>query len=113
MQFVQESSELKKDWLLEHNTVFELPILVSTNLPCKAIDELFVLKSMDEHLPNNLVCILNYETMIVIYHYYVLFKCVLRTWYTIRINEKCVCKHEVCTGTVMLKSMEECVGGLI
>ena len=24
---------------------------------------------------------------------------------------KCVCKNEVCTGTVMLKSVEECVGG--
>ena len=80
---MQESSESKKRLgLLEHNTVLELLTLVSTKLPCETIDELFVLKSMDEHILNNLVCILNYEIMIVscpIYHYYVSFKFVPRT----------------------------------
>ena len=87
MQFVQESSESKKRLgLLEHNTVLELLTLVSTKLPCETIDELFVLKSMDEHILNNLVCILNYEIMIVIYHYYVSFKFVPDTEFVLMTN---------------------------
>ena len=55
--------------MLGQKNILQLPTAISKRMPCETIDEMIALNSMDKEMLNILVCILNYEITIVVYHF--------------------------------------------